>query len=50
LWNRAGAGTEVEVTVPGAIAYGDRGGSSVGDWLKAVATAGGRVFPRRDKE
>ena len=42
LWNRSGAGTEVEVTVPGAIAYGDRRGSSVGDWLKAVASAGRR--------
>ncbi len=50
LWNRSGAGTEVDVTVPGAIAYGDRRGSSVGYWLKAVANAGRRVFPRRDKE
>jgi ligand-binding sensor domain-containing protein/signal transduction histidine kinase len=50
LWNRSGAGTEVEVTVPGAIAYGDQRGSSVRDWLKAVASAGGRVFPRKDKE
>jgi ligand-binding sensor domain-containing protein/signal transduction histidine kinase len=50
LWNRSGAGTEVEVTVPGAIAYDDRRRSSVGDWLKAVASAGGRAFPRKDKE
>jgi ligand-binding sensor domain-containing protein/signal transduction histidine kinase len=46
LWNRSGAGTEVEVTVPGAIAYDDRRGRSVGGWLKAVANAGRRVFPR----
>jgi ligand-binding sensor domain-containing protein/signal transduction histidine kinase len=45
LWNRSGAGTEVEVTVPGAIAYGDRRGGSVGDWLKAIANIRGRVFP-----
>jgi ligand-binding sensor domain-containing protein/signal transduction histidine kinase len=50
LWNRSGAGTEVEVTVPGAIAYGDRHGSSVGDWLKTMASAGRRVISRRDME
>jgi ligand-binding sensor domain-containing protein/signal transduction histidine kinase len=50
LWNRSGAGTEVEVTVPGAIAYSDRRGSSVGDWLKAMASAGRRVISRIDKE
>jgi ligand-binding sensor domain-containing protein/signal transduction histidine kinase len=26
LWNRSGAGTEVEVTIPAAVAYGDRHG------------------------
>ena len=36
LWNRSGAGTEVEITVPGAIAYHDRRGGSVGGWLKRL--------------
>ncbi len=36
LWNRSGAGTEVEVTIPGAIAYHDRRGRSVGSWLKRL--------------
>jgi ligand-binding sensor domain-containing protein len=36
LWNRSGAGTEVEVTVPGAIAYHDRRGRSFGGWLKRL--------------
>jgi ligand-binding sensor domain-containing protein len=36
LWNRSGAGTEVEVTVPGAIAYHDRRGRSLGGWLKRL--------------
>ena len=30
LWNRSGAGTEVEVTVPGAIAYQDRARNASG--------------------
>jgi signal transduction histidine kinase len=47
LWNRSGAGTEVEVTVPGAIAYDDRRGKSLDGWLRAVANFGRRVFPRR---
>jgi signal transduction histidine kinase len=36
LWNRSGAGTEVEVTVPGAIAYHDRRERSVGGWLTGL--------------
>jgi signal transduction histidine kinase len=36
LWNRSGAGTEVEVTVPGAIAYHDRRGRSFGGRLKRL--------------
>ena len=36
LWNRSGAGTEVEVTVPGAIAYHDGRGRSLAGWLKRL--------------
>ena len=48
LWNRSGAGTEVDVTVPGAIAYEDRQRTPGWGWLKPVVNVMRRVFPGRD--
>ncbi|WP_236657209.1 sensor histidine kinase [Acidisarcina polymorpha] len=48
LWNRFGAGTEVEVKVPGTIAYLNWRGTSIGHWLGAVANVRRRRFRRNN--